>query len=181
MSRELRMRLRLVVEHVFAGNSAAAAKAADMEPSTLHRILNDRVGDPRLTTAQRLADSFGVPVSWLLGEASAEQAQGDKAAVPLPLWLIRSYHDKVQSRARELLRQSQVGDNRMRRLMGELAGLQLFPRDGRASVPALPAIIDVQSPSRKEVTMLRSLAEIETAVLDHAIARLRQRERDGEG
>lgn len=173
MPRELQDRLNLLVESVFGGNSAAAAKAAQIEPSTLHRIMNSRVGDPRLATARRLAESFGVPVGWLIGEADAADLQNGRPA-PTPMWLIRCYHDKVQSRPREQLRKAMNDNPAARELLSGLVELQLFPRDGRSVVPALRVAIDTEKPSKKETELLRDLAEVETALLENAAQRVRR-------
>ena len=173
MARDLQDRLTLLVDSVFGGNSAAAAKAAQMEPSTLHRIMNSRIGDPRLATARRLADSFGVPMAWLIGEADAIAFQNGRS-LPTPMWLIRCYHDKVQSRSREQLRRAMSDNPAAREPLGSLVELQLFPRDGRSVVPALRVAIDTEEPSKREIELLRDLAQVETALLENAAQRVRR-------
>lgn len=173
MARDLQDRLNLLVDSVFGGNSAAAANAAQMEPSTLHRIMNSRVGDPRLATARRLADSYGVPVAWLIGEADATDSQKGRP-LPTPMWLIRCYHDKVQSRSREQLRKAMSDSPAAREVLNGLVELQLFPRDGRTAVPALHVAVDIEKPSKREIELLRALAQVETSLLENAALRVRR-------
>lgn len=46
---------------------SAVARQAGIDPSTLSRMLNGRLS-PRFETMIRLADTLGVPLSWIAGE-----------------------------------------------------------------------------------------------------------------
>jgi hypothetical protein len=170
MAQDFRDRLREVVEVVFDGNVAAAAKAARMEPSTLHRIIHSRVGDPRLATARRLAESWGVPVSWLFGDVSAADAQRENP-LPTPLWLIQSFFDRSQQRLRDSLRSTSPPNS-------AVADLSLFPRGRRADIAAVSSIIDTENPTSKDIDAVRRLAEAETMLLELAVQRLRREQRE---
>ena len=73
-------RLQQVVDVLYAGNETAAAEDAGVLQSTLHRILAGTTIDPKVSTLQLLADGFGVPVEWLMG-------QGNLSAPPEDDWI----------------------------------------------------------------------------------------------
>ena len=74
------MRLEQVVDVLYGGNETAAAEDAGVQQSTLHRILAEITKDPKISTLQMLADGFGVPVEWLMG-------QTDLSATPEDHWI----------------------------------------------------------------------------------------------
>lgn len=100
----LQQRLARVVDVVFSGSVHAAALAAGVEPSTLHRLVEGAVGNPRLATLRTLADSFGLPVSWISGELTTAQTQGpDQPAQSESEWLLTAFNRARQKRARDKL------------------------------------------------------------------------------
>ena len=83
-STALRRRLKKIVAHVFVGNVKAAAEAAGVTQPTLHRILAGKVKDPKLSTIERLADRFGVPLGWLTGETESLPVDESTGAKDIP-------------------------------------------------------------------------------------------------
>ena len=78
----MRERLQRVVDVLYAGNETAAAEDVGVQQSTLHRILAGTTVEPKVSTLQVLADGFGVPVEWLMG-------QTDLSASPEDDWIDR--------------------------------------------------------------------------------------------
>lgn len=91
-----RQRLREIVTYVFDGNVRAAARAAGVPQPTLHLFLAGTARDLTLRTAQRLADRFGVPLTWLLGEVQDLPMEGWERATPRWRNLLMLYYERAR-------------------------------------------------------------------------------------
>ena len=89
MKSQHRARLGRIVDVVFGGNEAEAARAAGVPQQTLNRILTGKVKDPSASTLQKLARGFGVPTAWLLGEGPSHLGN---AAIPNWYFLLKLYY-----------------------------------------------------------------------------------------
>ncbi len=90
MKSQHRARLKEVVDVVFAGNEAEAARAARVPQQTLNRILTGKTKMPTLVTLQKLADAFGLTVGWLTGAESEVQGAWS-SQYPNWFWLLYMY------------------------------------------------------------------------------------------
>lgn len=168
----LQERLQCVVDIVFGGNSVAAAKAAKIEPSTLHRILAGGVTSPRLGTIEYVAKAFGLPVGWLVGEIDSQNS------LPVPYWLILSFHRTRQLPARERLRA--VGGKRNVNELSESFLFDLRPKEKTLPVRSLHDLFAAKEPSDEQIALFRRTAELETAIVEAADKLLAVRSRPGE-
>ncbi len=161
------LRLRQIVDVVFAGSSHAAAIAADVQPSTLHRLLDGSVSDPRMGTLRSLAESFGVPLGWLVGDMSTEAAQGTESNLPEGYWLLRSYHGRRQRAARAAITdQERPHQNHVAENSQEFDYFRNSALSPEQSVAALIRAIPEQEPDRLDYE--RRLAQLETDLLERA-------------
>lgn len=89
----MQYRLQQVVDVLYEGNETAAAEAAGVQQSTLHRILAGTTIDPKISTIQLLADGFGVPAEWLMGQRDLSAPPEDDwiEAERLPDWFSLLY------------------------------------------------------------------------------------------
>lgn len=171
----LQERLARVVKIVFAGSINAAAIAANVEPSTLHRLLEGKVADPRINTVRKLAEAFGVPTAWLLGVESTESAQGKETLLPEAYWLLRSFHRRRQQADRELLKRA-VGGSAIQVREG-LANLDLLPASEGFPLESVSHLLrEVPQDDPDRVQIERDFAELEGRLVAMA-ARLASRKR----
>lgn len=168
----IRERLQRVVDVVFRGNSHAASQAMEVEPSTLHRILEGRVSEARISTVRRLANALGIPVSWLLGELTSQVAQTSKPLLPEPVWLIWSFHRAHQRKARTALAQAPAAKRKGSRA-AQLREFRFSPFEKEFPIPVLTDLITTgDSPTAEELEMVRRCAEFESAVVELAASKL---------
>jgi transcriptional regulator with XRE-family HTH domain len=172
----LATRLRDVVDTVFDGNVLAAAMALGLPVSTLHRILERKVAGPRLDTLYRIAEGLGVSAGWLLGEVSDDQEFGG-----VPRWrhLIVAHNRRRQRKARAELSTSKPSTARGKRLATAYRGLDWLTDPSTSPIPHLDLLIEGSARgNRLESRLLRQLAELETALLEAAVVRLKELEDD---
>ncbi len=163
MQNQIGTRLARIVRIVFNGNSFAAAKAARMEASTLHRLLVGDVEGPRLSTVERLADAFGVPVGWLLGEISCP----DQNEMPEAYWLILCYHRHRQ----RVFRNEKTTQRKMQPNSTKLFEPLAFDlRPGQTVIPmaSMTGLFASSAPNEKQINLFREAAELETAIVEAA-------------
>lgn len=160
----LQQRLARIVEVVFGGSSNAAAVAASVEPSTLHRLLEGKVADPRVNTVRKLADAFGVPTAWLLGLVTTESAQGDELPLPEVYWLLRSFHRRRQREDREILKYAASGaPNQVRERLVQLDLMPASEGFPLKSVSHLLRELPADDPERVQIE--RDFAELEGRII----------------
>jgi transcriptional regulator with XRE-family HTH domain len=111
----LQHRLGTIVQAVFGGSTYAAAIAADVEPSTVQRLVEGRIRGPRMTTVQRLARAFNVPVGWLLDEAQQLPEEVERGHSPTEWLLIDRFFGQQQEQNLGWLRGAQPADERHRK------------------------------------------------------------------
>lgn len=177
MSTTLAERLSQVVGIVFAGNVHQAAQAGGVPTSTLHRILEGQVEDPRIGTLRRLAEGFGVSVGWLTGEV--DDAVEFREA---PTWksLILRYNETRQRPLRAALAGATTKAGK--RLAATYAELNWLERKGEGPIPE-PHLIFEDAPRQGDddrTALLRQVGELETAILNAAVRRLSRMEATGD-
>src|SRR6185312_162270 len=180
---ELMIRLSRVVQVVFDGDATAAAHAASTLPSTLHRILEGKVEAPRISTVAKMADGFGLPFAWLIGEVSTADAQA-KEPVRLwePYWLISRFHRRTQQFNRSwLARVKEDRNNGYNReaikIIADYTDFGLIPNGSGDAVLDLyiKPLINLPAPGTAvEIALYRRLAEVETEMVALAVKRLRR-------
>lgn len=162
-------RLNRIVQAVFAGSVNAAAVAAGVNAVGLHRLVNDKVDEPRLGTVRQYSDAFGVPLAWLLGDQNAEGAQGDDP-LPEPFWLIRAFHRKQQAPIREQLSALALSSTESRTLASEFGHFEFFPLSPSFVPGQVHQLAMRLDPSdRADVALMRQMAELETELLASAL------------
>jgi transcriptional regulator with XRE-family HTH domain len=170
----LQDRLRFVIWVVFAGNSLEAAQAADVEPSTLHRIVEGKVHDPRLSTLGRLARAFGVPLEWLLGlgdpPAQATVGRGGDER----LWLLEAFNRARQQPYRDWISGARADVSQAGRLRKAL--LELPPIGPELVLEREATAVLLQGADREnyQLTAARLAGDLETELLRWGVARLRE-------
>ena len=172
-----RKRLQQIVDYVFDGNVKAAAEAAGVEQPTLHRILAGRVREPRISTLERLADRFGIPLAWILGELpNAELGAapvrdelakfvGGLTSRDLPLWwrIIALYYRRAQRDDRQAIETAKPTSDAARVLLDHYWDFRRVDRTGLLLGVCLGPIVE----SRRTIPAdfmhdLRALFEFET-------------------
>jgi transcriptional regulator with XRE-family HTH domain len=175
-------RLARVVDVVFGGNALEAASAAGMLPSTLHRLLQGSVQAPRLSTLKSLADTFGVPVGWLIGEVSTSGGQSAETPLAEVYWILQKFYRRKQLADREWIRVAasdpkMVNIPEIKEMINLFRNFRLMP-DGGGTLPGRflpPAIVDfTKSGTQPEVEIFRNLALLETHLLAVAVAKMKK-------
>lgn len=178
----LAVRLSAIVDAAFGGNAVAAAHAASLPASTVHRVVEGKVTAPRLTTLEALAEAYGLPLSWLVGEVSAREAQhGAEVVLPEALWIVRQTFRRRQRDDRRWLDRVETShaysDNpEIRKIVADFSDFRLLP-DGTGTaldVQLLPVIAEAEPVGEQEIIAYRALAEAETRVLALAVKRLKK-------
>jgi transcriptional regulator with XRE-family HTH domain len=178
----LRDRLSLVVNVVFGGNAFSASQAAGLQASTMHRILEGKVAEPRLSTIRRIADAYGLPLPWLLGEMTEGQARLATAAAdltdfwpqPQNAWLVYAYHRTRQQPAREWLARAYSDAPSTQATIEQLRRFDFVPAAASFPVPAIRRILaEGDERTDADLAVTRMCAEMETAVLEYAVEKLK--------
>ena len=188
----MQARLQQVVDVLYAGNETAAAEDAGVLQSTLHRILAGTTTDPKVSTLQLLADGFGVPIEWLMGQRQLSAPPEDDWIVQydFPDWFtILYWHWRKRTRAlRE--RQSEAGMQAHTPYAKELVALltQVVPEDSifhKETSDAVSAVIrecinnDLVIPD-KLMPVVRAELEADALRLEMLAAELRRITRRGD-
>jgi hypothetical protein len=171
-------RLRLIVDVLFGGNAALAATTAELTPPAFHRLLTGTVSNPRLSTASRLASSFGLPVEYLMGLP----VPGGLGDLPEEFWLLRSFHRARQEPIREALakisdglRTAEKRRNAELKRISELSRLSIVPVEPRSELEgAVGRLFEgAGRPTSGGIALLRHYYEVETETLALALKSLR--------
>jgi len=170
----LQDRLRLVISVVFAGNSLEAAQAADVEPSTLHRIVEGKVRDPRLSTLGRLARAFGVPLEWLLGLGDPPPQATVGRGGDERLWLVRAFNRARQQPYRDRIRGARAYLSQAGRLREALLELPIIGPDLVLGSDATAVLLGGADQQDHQVALARLAGDLEMELLRWGVARLRE-------
>jgi transcriptional regulator with XRE-family HTH domain len=169
-------RLRAIVDTVFDGNVSAAAQVADVPVPTLHRILDRSVESPRIATLRTLADGLGVPLGWLLGDLTTEQAQEiGPPGIPEALWLIIASHSKRQNALRARIAAVEPHNEEGRRLKRDFEEFNFLPfTSERPLIPALDYLSTLfDSRNERDLRVVRHWADFSTMLLESALQKLK--------
>ncbi|MEO8911049.1 MAG: helix-turn-helix transcriptional regulator [Gemmatimonadaceae bacterium] len=166
-------RLLRIINVVFGSSINAAAVAAGVETSTLFRLVEGVVSDPRLKTVRRLADAFGVPASWLLGEVDASQAQQCENPLPEWLWLLDAYSQVRERKLRAWLSEVEVSNPETAELLGQLNGFRLLPTQARSPLAVLDRIVTTHGAAPdEEIRAVRNVYAMQLEILELGIIKL---------
>ena|ERR1700682_5836404 len=172
-------RLRLIVEVVFEGNAKAAAEGTHLKAPAFHRLLTGGIENPRISTISKLSEFLGVPIEYLVGTVSAEEAQGTIDRLPEELWLLRSYYTFRQRRSRDWLATYAQRIRPQKRVdCGDLINLSkvfLFPLDPTSPLKSsIGAALGTLGAHPKVFDSVRQLYKAETALLEQAVETLKK-------
>lgn len=160
-------RLKRIVDVVFGGSINAAATAIHVDTSTLFRLVEGSVSDPRMDTVRRLADEFGVPAMWLVGELNAAGAQPQQDPLPEWVWLLDAYARKREQKLRDWLAEAHASNSDAKTLIGELKKFRLYPTAERSPLAILSLLI---TPSEEgldeEILALRHVYQLQLEMLE---------------
>lgn len=173
LATHVRDRLRLIVINVFDGNAFLAAREAGIEPSTLHRILEGKVLEPRIPTVERIAEKMGVPPAWLLGAISTEIAQSTEPKLPEAYWLIVSFYRNKQRPMRARLAAATQLSSEARQLIRKIENFDISPLEGFPS-PFITDQLLSTKPTARDLSLIRGCLRLETEVLEYAEYALRR-------
>lgn len=168
-------RLATVIEIVFAGNLTAAAEAGGVPAPTLHRIMDGSVASPRIGTLRKLADGLGLPLAWLLGDMSTQEAQHVGPGIPENIWLVLSYHTRRQDALRERITALEANTADGRRLKKDFASFNFLPftSDTPLSEGLDNLCIHLDPSNKKDLALIRAWADLSTLLLEAALQKLR--------
>ena len=174
MASSLRERLHQIVGIVFGRNPYRAAQTANIQPSVLHRLLNRETAEPRLGTVRRLADAYGVPLEWLLGETASDEAR--QRNVPEWFWLLVAFNRRRQRPARDWLANAEAKSSESRRLISAYREFHLLDFPDESSLPASEDLFGGKTASHSgaALELLRMLGDAETELLALVIKRLKE-------
>jgi hypothetical protein len=176
----LRDRLTRIVNAVFDGNVTAAATQARISPIGLHRVLHGKVTGPRLNTIQDYAESFGVPLAWLLGELSTTDAQPDGVDLPEPFWLILAFNRHRQERVREKLRSQRPATATARQIQNAFVLFDFFPLSPDFPDQRVTVLAKQLNPKNvADLAVIRRCAELESLLLETAEGVVQRLESEG--
>ena len=170
----LQDRLRLIISIVFAGNSLEAAQAARVEASTLHRIVEGKVHDPRLSTIERLARAYGVPLEWLLGlrDQLTEPTAGRDGSGSL--WLVEAFNRARQQPYRDWISGSRVYLSQAGRLRKALLELPPIGPDMALGRDATAVLLGGADRENYQLAVARLAGDLEMELLRWGVARLQE-------
>lgn len=170
----LQDRLRLIISTVFGGNSLEAAQAAGVEASTLHRIVEGKVHDPRLSTLERLARAFGVPLEWLLGlrDQPTEPMAGRDASGSL--WLVEAFNRARQQPYQDWISGSRGYRSQASRLRSALIELPPIGPDMALGRDATAVLVGGADRENYQLAVARLAGDLEMELLRWGVARLQE-------
>lgn len=173
-------RLRRVVDTVFGGNATTAASVAGLAPPAFHRLLTGTVSNPRMTTAISLAESFGLPVEYLMSGARTQINGGDPfGGLPEDFWLLQSYFAKKQRPLRLVLGEKLVPTQKRKKGLNQeilpFSDLSICPVDQQSPLsPVLGWLFESSpNPTVEQINLLRRYYELETETLKVAEKQIR--------
>jgi transcriptional regulator with XRE-family HTH domain len=145
-----------------------------VEPSTLHRLVEGGVQEPRIGTLRKLADAFGVPIGYLLGDISADAAQGPSSPLPEPYWLIQSFHRRRQETTRNWLRKVSGVPSHEREFLIDFLDFKFSPLGADFPIPGVQHLVEpIGNPTSHQIGIVRRFAEMESELIEAAAERLK--------
>lgn len=166
-------RLLRIIDVVFGSSINAAAVAAGMETSTLFRLVEGAVSDPRTATVRRVADAFGVPAAWLLGEIDASQAQQRDDPLPEWLWLLDAYSQLRERKLRAWLDDAAATNSEARSLLAALRDFRLLPAVSRSPLAVVGQLITPHGAAPEaEIRAVRNLYAAQLELLELGVIKL---------
>lgn len=170
MSWSVGERLKRIIDVVFGGSINAAATAIHVDTSTLFRLIEGSVSDPRMDTVRRLAEEFGVPAMWLVGELDAAGAQTLHDPLPEWVWLLDAYARKREQKLRDWLSEADASNPDAKRLIGDLKRFRLFPTAQRSPFAILSHLMTPGDEGiDEEIQALRHLYQLQLEMLELGI------------
>ena len=160
-------RLRRIIDVVFGSSINAAGNAVGIDASTLFRVAEGTVTDPRLDTVRRLSEAFGVPTAWLLGDADSADAQRGSDLLPEWLWLLDTYFRRRERKLRDWLAQADGEGAEVKSLIAELSALRLFPPTSNTPLSLLTQVIAfTEKGVDEEIRLVRHLYRLQLEILE---------------
>lgn len=174
MESAFKKRLARLVDVVFEGNVYSAARAAGIPQPTLQRLLEGTTAQPRIGTVKRLADGYGVPMGWLLGELPSEGAQGPMAALPEPLWLIQAHYRSAQRGMRMWIRNARAPDEKAKEIIQYFQDFSISPLEGYPNQQFTDELFKGDELDAYSLSLLKGSLSLETELLLNAVRLLRR-------
>ena len=184
-----RARLQEIVDVVFGGNEKAAAEAAGVQQSTMHRILSGNIANPTVSTLQKMADAFGQPIGWFTGELDELPSEQRGRAGPRWFHLLWDHHRRATRSEREWILNADTVTPEQKAVQDEYkaistkAAMKLWyacqPRwaiHGKSDPqhPGPPSAREVRVQREEFAPVLRDLLKADAALTTMAFRRLKQ-------